>query len=65
MSRTYVPSIAIDIHDLAVYIARYEGKLDAAIAVLGDAELVAAWVTFKAAVSALNAFTEILRPIGD
>lgn len=62
MVRTYTPSMAVQTHRLAVYVADHQSTLDAAVALTGNAELIAQWALFKSALAAIDSFYNLLRP---
>lgn len=62
MAKTYVPSIVLNIHQLAIYITKYNSVLRAAIATL-DPEAVAVYDTLASAVLAFDALRETLYPL--
>lgn len=64
MAKTYVPKLTDRIHELAVYMARYNAIIRPALAVLDPDSLVAYDALFQAAIS-LDALREVLAPLVD
>lgn len=62
MARTYVPTLVDTIHELAVFMTRWNGIIRPALATIDPDSLVAYDAAF-AAVIALDALRETLAPI--
>lgn len=62
MSKTYVPKLVRDVHELAIYMARYNRVVRPALSVL-DTDAVTAYDALYAAVLAIDALAEVLTPI--
>lgn len=64
MAKTYVPTICDQVHDLAVFIARYRAVIRPAISTI-DPELLPLFDALDAAVTALDSYRETLCPTTD
>lgn len=64
MARTYVPTMLRDIHQLAVYLVRYNAAIRVAIA-FADPSALAAYESLYASVIALDGLREALVDEGD
>lgn len=62
MAKTYIPKAVLDVHELAVFIARYGAVLRAAIVAV-DPEAGAVYDTLATAVTAFDALRETLYPL--
>lgn len=63
LAKTYVPSLMNDIHEIAVYLARYNSTIIAAITVI-DPSALEAYNAVYTAILALDAFKQQLTPLG-
>lgn len=61
MPKTYVPSMVRDIHQLALYLVRYNSVIRVALGVL-DPDSVSLYDSLYSAVLALDALRETLAP---
>lgn len=64
MPKTYVPGMMIDIHQLAMYLARYDSQIRAAITLI-DPDMLTTYAAAKAAVLALDELRNMLIPLGE
>lgn len=64
MARTYIPTQVLEVHKMAVYMARYQSVLRAAIVAI-DPTFGTAFDTLFAAVTAFDALAQQLYPIED
>lgn len=64
MGKTYVPSLVRKVREQAIFIARYQSTLLAAIAIIDPAS-VPLFAAYVSAVVALNAKYDELYPEGD
>lgn len=64
MAKTYIPTQVIEVHRLAVYLAKYQSVLRPAIVSI-DPSAGALFDTMLAAVLAMDAVSGVLYPIGD
>lgn len=64
MAKTYIPTQVIEVHKLAIYLARYQAVLRAAIVAI-DPDFGAVFDTLLAAVLAMDALSGQLYPLTD
>lgn len=63
MAKTYVPTTVIDVHNLAIFLARNNAIVRTAIAVI-DPSAVSTYDALYAAIVAFDALRETLYPLG-
>jgi len=64
VAKTYIPTQVIEVHRMAVYMARYQSVLRAAMVAV-DPDFGALFDTLFAAITAMDAVSQALYPVED